>query len=112
MTARSDAKLLTYASALISMGALAACGDGANTKLYDVENKGIVMPEPKLAAREKCYGISPAQQNSCATERLTDCAGTAEEDYLPEKWQYVAAGACQGLGGTMEPPQRPYKSGK
>ncbi len=112
MTQAADKKMLSFASALISMGALAACGDGTTTASYSAEDKGIVMPEPKLAAHEKCYGISLAQQNSCATLKLKDCAGTAEEDYLPEKWQYVDAGTCTEFGGATEPPEKPYQSEK
>jgi len=112
MVQAADKKILSLASALISVSALVACGESNISAEYSAEDKGIVMPEPELAAREKCYGVALAQQNSCATEKLTDCAGTADEDYLPEKWQYVPANACEGRGGTMDPPEKPYQSEK
>ncbi|MEE9433855.1 MAG: DUF2282 domain-containing protein [Sphingorhabdus sp.] len=105
-------KLITLASALISVGALAACGDGAVTVRYDTQDKGLTMPEPEKALREKCHGIAPAQANDCATIRLNDCAGTADKDYLPEKWKYVKTGSCEARGGTLEPPEKPYPSQK
>ncbi len=108
----ADKKLLSMASALISVGALVACGEGSETVRYDETDKGLEMPQPKLAAREKCYGIAPAQFNDCATEKLNDCAGTAEEDYLPDKWKFVEMGACINQGGTLLPPEDPYISEK
>ncbi len=102
------------ASALIAAGLLAGCdsiNDGV-TQSYDDTDKGIIMPEPKLAAREKCFGIALAQHNDCAAGKGTDCAGTAEKDYMPEYWKYVETGSCAGLGGMPEAPEAPYISQK
>ena len=105
----ADTKLIALASALISVGALCACGDDANdaeTITYSDEVTGDVMPEPVLAAREQCYGVALAQQNDCATKKLTDCVGTADKDYLPDKWQYVPAGECEGRVASLEAKKR------
>jgi uncharacterized membrane protein len=80
---------------------------------YDAEDRGLVMAEPQKASREKCYGIALAQMNDCAAGPKTDCAGTATEDYLPDRWKYVSPGECITLGGTLEPGEpKPEPSGK
>ncbi len=109
MAHSGDRKIHMLASALISVGALVACGDGAEELTYSDEITGEQMPEPKLAAREQCYGVSLAEQNDCATKRLTDCAGTADKDYLPDKWKYVPAGACEDMGGSLLAKEREDK---
>ncbi|MFC4292971.1 DUF2282 domain-containing protein [Sphingorhabdus arenilitoris] len=112
----SETTLKKYASALICLGALASCGDsgdtGTVTVTYTAEGDGKRVPTPKLAAREKCYGIALAQYNDCAAGPGTECAGTAETDYMPDRWKYVPAGQCTGLGGTLAPPGAMYQSEK
>jgi uncharacterized membrane protein len=98
---QSQTRLRGLASALILAGALAACGDGTVTVEYDTEDRGIKMPEPKLADREKCYGIAKAQYNDCAAGPGTDCAGTATKDYMPGRWKYVPTGECAVSGGSL-----------
>jgi uncharacterized membrane protein len=95
------------ASALIAVSLLAACDRDSVTVTYDATDKGINMPQPKLAAREKCFGIALAQHNDCAAGKGTDCAGTAEKDHMPEYWKYVETGSCTGLGGLPEAPEIP-----
>jgi uncharacterized membrane protein len=104
--------LRNMASALIAAGLLTACDKDTVTVTYDIADKGIIMPQPKLAAREKCFGIALAQHNDCAAGKGTDCAGTAEEDHMPQYWKYVDAGSCAGLGGLPEAPETPYISQK
>ena len=89
------------AGALILAGGVAACDDGMVTVTYSTEDKGVKMPEPELATREKCYGISRAQYND-GTAGCDDCAGTALKDYLPDTWKYVPAGQCAGMGGSLK----------
>jgi uncharacterized membrane protein len=105
--------LKELAGALIAMGALVSCGDAETvTVQYDSENSGKSLPPPKLAAREKCYGVALAQYNDCAAGKGTDCAGTATEDYMPDRWKYVAPGECATLGGTFEAPETTIQSQK
>lgn len=103
-------QLHQLATALILTGALAACDKSVNdvkphTK-FDTKDKGVTMPEPKLATREKCYGIALAQYNDCAAGPGTDCAGTARKDYMPNRWKYVPVGECGALGGSLKPGRR------
>jgi uncharacterized membrane protein len=98
---QSNSALYHMASALIAAGALTSCGDGTVTLTYSVEDKGLVMPQPQKAAREKCYGIALAQHNDCAAGPGTDCAGTADKDYMPDRWKYVPRGNCTERGGSL-----------
>jgi uncharacterized membrane protein len=110
-------QLISMAASLVAAAALSACGKEAETAKeisYDAEDRGLTMPEPKLASREKCYGIALAQRNDCAAGPKTECAGTADTDYMPDRWKYVATGTCETeFAGTLipgEPPPEP--SGK
>ena len=95
------------------MGALVSCGEAEITTVrYDATEKGLAMNRPKLAAREKCYGISREQFNDCAAGAGTNCAGTADTDYMPGRWKYVTAGTCEKQGGTLTPADAPYISEK
>jgi uncharacterized membrane protein len=97
-------QLRGLASALILAGALAACDDGRNvTVKYDIEDRGLKMPEPKRADREKCYGVAKAQYNDCAAGPGTDCAGSATRDYMPSRWKYVPKGECEAMDGSLKP---------
>jgi uncharacterized membrane protein len=51
-------------------------------------------------AQEKCFGISKAGQNDCATDTGShSCAGEAKTDNAADDWKYVAKGTCAKLGG-------------
>lgn len=51
-------------------------------------------------AKEKCYGISKAGANDCASlSGSHSCAGQARVDNAPDEWRYVAKGTCKTLGG-------------
>jgi uncharacterized membrane protein len=94
------------AGLLLAAASLSACDGAAKTKdiVYDTEDRGIIMPEPKKAAREKCYGIALAQFNDCAAGPKTECAGTAVKDYMPDRWKYVPAGSCETeYAGALQP---------
>lgn len=112
MAGQADTGLKTLASALICMGALVACGDDSRTVQYSAEDKGLTMPPPTKAARERCFGIAAAQHNDCAAGKGTSCAGTAEKDNMPDRWKYVPAGTCEEQGGMLAPPEDPYNSEK
>jgi uncharacterized membrane protein len=54
------------------------------------------------AEKEKCFGISKAGQNDCAsTTGAHSCAGQAKKDMDPTEWKYVAKGTCDKMGGKM-----------
>ena len=108
----SETALKNLASALASLAALAACSGDETTVRYDSEDRGLTMPEPKKAAREKCFGIARAQYNDCAAGPGTNCAGTAVKDYMPDRWKYVPAGTCEPQGGVLTPAAKPYISAK
>jgi uncharacterized membrane protein len=44
--------------------------------------------------QEKCYGISRAGQNDCASTGDSTCAGTSKVDYDKDAWKFVAKGTC------------------
>jgi uncharacterized membrane protein len=89
---------------LVAAASLSACDKAESNRIvYDAKDRGITMPEPKKAEREKCYGVALAQYNDCAAGPGSDCAGTATKDYMPDRWKYVPAGSCADLGGTLEP---------
>ncbi|MGE0054703.1 MAG: DUF2282 domain-containing protein [Hyphomicrobium sp.] len=43
---------------------------------------------------EKCYGISKAGANDCASEGSNSCAGTSKVDYHASAWKLVKKGTC------------------
>ena len=55
----------------------------------------------KMAATEKCYGVSLAGKNDCAAGAGTTCAGTSKADYQGNAWKHVPAGTC----ATIKTPQ-------
>ncbi len=58
------------------------------------------------APKDKCFGISRAGQNDCASVMGThSCAGQARKDYDPTEWKYVASGTCAKAGGTINMPK-------
>ncbi len=60
---------------------------------------------PILAAgdNEKCYGISAAGKNDCATA-TSSCAGTSKVDQQTDAFIAVPSGLCLRIaGGSLEP---------
>jgi len=54
-------------------------------------------------SKDKCYGISKAGQNDCASGKHS-CAGQSKADNDPMDWKYVDKGSCEKVGGkTMAP---------
>ena len=89
------------ASALASAVALAVAGAGA------------MKAAPAAAAdQEKCYGISLAGKNDCASGPGTSCAGSSTVDYQGNAWKFVDAGTCTSMKlpgdrtGSLEPLDR------
>lgn len=50
------------------------------------------------AEQEKCYGVSGAGKNDCATS-VSACAGTATQDRQKDAWIYVPKGSCGKIAG-------------
>ncbi|MEY4910927.1 MAG: hypothetical protein RL761_590 [Pseudomonadota bacterium] len=52
------------------------------------------------AAKEKCFGISKAGQNDCASiSGVHSCAGQAKVDNDKGEWKYVVKGTCATMKG-------------
>ncbi|WP_026960002.1 MULTISPECIES: DUF2282 domain-containing protein [Aliagarivorans] len=59
-------------------------------------------PVAEAAGKEKCYGVSKAGQNDCAT-KTSSCAGTAKEDGQKDAFVVVPKGLCEKLiGGSTQ----------
>lgn len=43
---------------------------------------------------EKCYGISKAGANDCASEGSNSCAGSSKVDFDNRAWKLVKKGSC------------------
>lgn len=86
----------SLAAALLAALACAGC-DGKTEVEYEMTDKGIVMPPPQRADRERCYGISRAGHNDCAAIG-TRGPGTSEVDYQGNAWAYVPRDACARYG--------------
>lgn len=50
---------------------------------------------------EKCYGISLAGKNDCASAGGNSCAGTSKVDYDKQAWKLVPAGSCETTMVTL-----------
>jgi uncharacterized membrane protein len=58
----------------------------------------------QCAAQERCYGVSKAGKNDCATASSA-CNGTSKQDFQKDAWVYVPKGTCLKLaGGALQPP--------
>ena len=64
----------------------------------------FVAAPAQAAEKEKCFGISKAGQNDCASiSGVHSCAGQAKVDMDKGEWKYVAKGTCKQMKGlTME----------
>jgi uncharacterized membrane protein len=61
------------------------------------------------AEKERCYGVSKAGKNDCATASSV-CAGTAKLDDQKDAWVYLPKGTCDKLAGALlKPPLSPKK---
>ncbi len=60
---------------------------------------------PAHAAKERCYGVVKAGQNTCGDANgKHSCQGHATEDGSGAEWIYLPAGVCDKLvGGSTEP---------
>ena len=66
---------------------------------------GATAAQTQSGPKEKCYGISKAGQNDCASGKHS-CAGTARKDNDPSYWKLVAKGTCAKMGGKLSAPKK------
>lgn len=48
-------------------------------------------------AKEKCYGVALAGENTCKAGAGTTCAGTSTVDYQGNAWTLVDEGTCASI---------------
>jgi uncharacterized membrane protein len=61
-------------------------------------------PKPSFKA-EKCYGISKAGKNDCASTGNNSCGGSQKVDQDPKAWIYVPEGYCERIVGGSKTPK-------
>jgi uncharacterized membrane protein len=54
------------------------------------------------ADKERCYGISMAGKNDCASTGNNSCSGQAKMDYDAKAFKYVAKGTCATMEVTLK----------
>jgi uncharacterized membrane protein len=59
-------------------------------------------PAQAAGDKEKCYGISLAGGNDCASAGNNSCQGTQKADYDGKAWKYVAKGTCTTMKVTLK----------
>jgi len=52
--------------------------------------------------KEKCFGVSLAGKNDCASTGNNSCAGTSKADFDKGAWKYVAKGTCTSMEVTLK----------
>ena len=65
----------------------------------------VAGPVTPQSGQEKCYGVSKAGANDCASATGTHaCAGQgSKKDNDPNEFKYVAGGTCEKMGGSIKP---------
>ncbi|CAH0524225.1 BufA1 family periplasmic bufferin-type metallophore [Vibrio hippocampi] len=72
------------------------------TGLLALGGTALTAAPAAAADKEKCYGVSKAGKNDCAT-KTSSCAGTAKEDSQKDAFVVVPKGLCGKLsGGSTE----------
>lgn len=60
-----------------------------------VASTAALAPVAEAATKEKCFGVSKAGQNDCASSVAgSTCAGTSTVNYDKKAWRYVKKGTC------------------
>jgi uncharacterized membrane protein len=54
------------------------------------------------AGKEKCFGVSMAGKNDCASSGNNSCAGQSKMDYYKGAWKYVAKGTCESMSVKLK----------
>lgn len=69
---------------------------------FSVSQTAVSAPD-EAATTEKCYGISRAELNDCATATAS-CAGSAKKDNQADAFLLVPKGLCEKIvGGQLKP---------
>jgi uncharacterized membrane protein len=84
---------MTVAASGLTLAAAIAAALGIATELAAAEQK---------AENVKCYGISKAGENDCASSSNNTCAGTAKIDYDARAWKLVPNGTCESTEVTLK----------
>ncbi len=78
-----------------------ACATAAAVGTIYVNTNWLIKASPTATTeRERCYGISRAGQNDCATAKHS-CAGKASTDQEPNEWVMLPKGLCQKIAGGI-----------
>jgi len=86
-------RMLTAVTAVVSLGTALAVGS-------------VSAAEPLVFCKEqeKCFGVSKAGKNDCATAS-SSCSGTATQDFQKDAWMYLPKGSCLKMaGGALAAP--------
>jgi uncharacterized membrane protein len=76
-----------------------------------VMSMGLVAGPAVAEEKEKCFGISKAGQNDCASAFGThSCAGQSKVDMDKSEWKYVAKGTCKDMKGISMDEAKKLKS--
>jgi len=71
----------------------------AVTSLVALGTTALTATPAIAAEKEKCYGVSKAGKNDCAT-KSSSCAGTSKEDNQKDAFIVVPKGLCDKLVGS------------
>ena len=80
------------ATAFAASLALASAAQAADEGMMGKEGMG----------KEKCFGVSTAGHNDCASTGNNSCAGTTKADYDKGAWKYVPKGTCLTTEVTLK----------
>lgn len=70
----------------------------AITSLLALGANTLVVTPAEAAGKEKCYGVSKAGENDCATGS-SSCAGTVSKDAQDDAFIVLPKGLCTRLAG-------------
>lgn len=82
-------RLLTAVSALLTLGTT-----------LTVNPVSAAEPLVFCKEQERCYGVSKAGKNDCATASSA-CSGTATQDSQKDAWVYLPKGTCLKMAGGV-----------
>ena len=84
-------------------GAALACAFASSLALASAAqaaDEGMMSKD--AMGKEKCYGISTAGHNDCASTGNNSCAGTTKAGYDKGAWKYVPKGTCVTTEATLK----------
>jgi uncharacterized membrane protein len=83
---------VALATAFAASLALASAAQAADEGMMSKDGMG----------KEKCFGVSTAGHNDCASTGNNSCAGTTKADYDKGAWKYVPKGTCLTTEVTLK----------